>query len=121
MADRPIVYVIQAPHRQLGVDLTSAHEFGRVEFILPAFEQPSLEPEKAMHELRRVFDKLTPNDYITSIGGDHAGIFLAGAVLNEIADDPVHWLRWERKRYDPKNPKSNQTGFYVPVKIDFDS
>ena len=116
----PTVYVIQAPRQTsngVGVDLTSANDFGQIEFILPSYAQPSLDPEGAMRDLRRAFENFGPEDYVASVGGDPAAIFLAGLVLPEFFSGEIRWLRWERRR-DVKGNRDG-TGYYLPTKIPY--
>ena len=113
------VYIVQAPRASVSghnIDLSSAADFGRIEFLLPSYSQPSLDPQKALEALRRGLANFGPDDYIASVGGDPAGIFLAGIVLPEMCEGPIKWLRWERHR--DKGGNRDGTGFYIPTEID---
>jgi hypothetical protein len=110
MQESPKVFVVQSDASR---DLSSAEDFGMIRHILPAGFQPSLEPRRAMEHMRRELDAFRPGDFITSTGGDLAGVFMAGLVLPEYHEGTINWLRWERKRA-PDGSRLQRVGFYVP-------
>ena len=118
--EKPTVFVIQAPRQSatgsINVDMSSAADFGTVEFVLPSHAQPSIDPDGALKTMREAFERFKPGDYICSIGGDPAGIFLAGLCLPESFDGEIKWLRWERK-FDEAGHRRTNGGFYIPTKI----
>lgn len=116
MSDRPNVFVVQA--NDASRDLSSAHDFGAIRYLLPAGIQPSLDPDRAMAEIREKLTGFKEGDFITSTGGDLAGVFMAGLILPDIYRGVnVNWLRWERAREEDGR---RRRGFYVPSTIDLD-
>jgi hypothetical protein len=114
MSVRPNVFVVQ--QNDASRDLSSADDFGTIRYILPAGFQPSLEPQRAMEFMRRELETFRPGDFITSTGGDLAGVFIAGLIVPEFHEGSVNWLRWERKRANDGR-RMNNVGFYVPSAI----
>lgn len=116
MKVRPSVHVIQAPSSPV-IDLSSAVEYGTIRNIYPSRFQTSLDPDRAIAEMREYLQvNYKSGDYVASVGGDQASIFIAGLVLPEFTDEPINWLRWEKRR----NSRGERLpdGFYTPVIID---
>jgi hypothetical protein len=106
------VYVIQEPHENR--DFSSAKEYGKLQFILSAGENPSLYPAKAIGILRTALKNFSGSDYIVWAGGDPMSPILAGIVLGQLGFKEINFLKWDRQRREGVRTGS---GFYVPARL----
>ena len=105
-------------------DISPAQEYGEIDFIFDAYENPSSNPRGALERLRLKLGKYNPKtDYIVTAGGDPYASILVGFVLCEL-NLPVRYLRFERLRgrstVDAPAAAGNapsKTGYYIPVEI----
>ncbi len=93
-------------------DLSSAAEFGSVEFLLSQDEKGSLTPAFVMDKLLTKLSDFDPeSDYLFTSGGDPLNFPLAVAALKELGVDKFKYLRWERSRNNASG------GFYVATDV----
>lgn len=107
------VYVIQ--ETESNRDFSSAHRYGKLEFILLRTDRVSLVPSRALMTLRSKLRKFTAEDYIVWAGGDPLSPILAGIVLGELSFTEINFLRWERER--GKDGLRGNSGYYIPGKL----
>lgn len=115
------VFVVQKPKPGPNgaiYDITPAQEFGTVNFIFDAYENPSSRPVAALEKVRATLaDFDSAKDYVVAAGGDPYGLFLVGFVMNEIGAE-LKWLRFERIKQKPVPGKQQeQEGYYVEVAL----
>lgn len=104
-------------------DISPAQEYGEVEFIFDAYQNPSSNPRQSLEQVRLKLGRFNPRaDYIVTAGGDPYAAILVGYVLCEM-NLPLRYLRFERMRarsHDMQNPPSAtpvKTGYYIPVEM----
>lgn len=116
------VYVVQKPKpgpNLVTYDISPAQEYGDIQFVFDAYENPSSNPAYSLQKVRAVLAAFDPKlDHIVSAGGDPYGLFLVGFVLNELKL-PLRWLRFERLRFRPGTipEQGAKTGYYIPVEM----
>jgi hypothetical protein len=109
-----VVYLVQEPTKSV-LDLTSAHEYGRIETLLTSSDRPTHAPGPCLKILRDKLAGMKKDDFIMWAGGDMTGVFLAGLVIAELPFKQINVLRWERQI----NLEGERTGkgFYMPVTV----
>lgn len=117
------VYGIQEPppfySRQSGKavekDLSSAHRYGAVTFLLNRTDRISATPGQCKRKIEKALENYEQGDYLFFPGGDFTGLILAGAVLRSMGFKEVLWLKWEKERDTQGKPLSG--GFYTPITL----
>ena len=104
-------------------DISPAQEYGEIEFIFDAYENPSANPRGALERVRLKLGHYNPKtDFVVTAGGDPYASILVGFVLCEL-NLPVRYLRFERLRgravdsLASGSSVSTKTGYYIPVEI----
>lgn len=116
------VFIVQKPKpgpNLITYDVSPAQEYGTIEFIFDAYENPSSNPSGSITKIRSVLENFNEKtDYIVSAGGDPYGLFLVGFVINEM-NLSLKYLRFERLRQRPgvQVDPSAKSGYYIPVEM----
>lgn len=113
------VFVVHKPfHRPNGptYDVSSAGEYGDIEFVFNNNFQPYTDPKRAMD---MAWDKLSgfdsDNDYILQAGGDPIAMAIVCMVISRLTGGEARLLRWDRAR-DPES-KALLGGRYIPISL----
>lgn len=103
-------------------DVSPAQEYGEIEFIFDAYENPSANPRTSIEKIRLKLGHFNPKtDYIVTAGGDPYAAILVGYVMCEL-NLPLRYLRFERLRSRASadmglvNP-NQKSGYYIPVEM----
>ncbi len=104
-------------------DVSPALEYGDIEFIFDAYENPSSNPRASIEKVRLKLRHFNPKtDYIITAGGDPYAAILVGYVLCEM-NFPIKYLRFERLHsrvhdmQDGVDASPRKTGYYLPVEM----
>ena len=103
-------------------DVSPAQEYGPIEFIFDAYQNPSSDPLASLRRVRDVLKNFDPDkDHIVTAGGDPYSALLVGYVVAEL-ELPLKYLRFERLRTraegsPPGQPNIIKSGYYIPVEL----
>lgn len=121
MNNGPVVWVMQQPD-ETRVDLASVRGYGELVPLLDKRPAPSIDPDKALAELRLKIRDVRDGDYLLDTPGcDPVCAFLAGVALAEVASEEpltINWLRWDRRT--DESGQRTRFGYYTPVKVTVD-
>lgn len=115
----PTVYIPQQPmaNRKTGwmPDLSSAAEYGKLEYIFNGGERIYALPGPSLFKARKALENFNPEeDYILWPGvGDPASLFATMIALMQHDPEKITFLYWDRKRNDDGS-RDRHNGFYVP-------
>lgn len=104
-------------------DVSPAQEYGGIEFIFDAYDNPSSDPRASIEKVRIKLGKFdVKKDYIVTAGGDPYAALLVGYVMCEM-NLPLRYLRFERYRSvvghngAPSSANVVKSGYYLPVEM----
>jgi len=103
-------------------DVSPAQEYGPIEYIFEAYQNPSANPTRSLKRVRDILEKFNPDkDYIVTAGGDPYSALLVGYVISKMKL-PLKYLRFERLRTraegsPPGQPNIIKSGYYIPVEL----
>lgn len=116
----PRVYVAQESmtrDRETGQwvprDLSSAHRYGTIHYVLTQRDQPSLAPGPTLNKAQSMLRDFKPDDYILSCGGDPAALAIVTTALKELGFRRVNYLRWDKEI--GLDGRRTGSGFYTPT------
>jgi hypothetical protein len=113
--ERTRVWFIQKPME--GFNYANLEEFGEIIFLLRFRDSPTHNPGNAIRLIREKLKGWAEEDYFVAYGGDPLGIYLTGAIMNEIYHNaPIRWLRWNRER-DVDGRRGTKSGYYEPMRF----
>ena len=100
------VYVAQEPHPNRPIDLSSAENFGPINYVFNFADPVSIEPDESYRKAREILWDFDPDkDFILDCGGDQMAL---GVVVHFLAtegecDVLIPFLRWDRREqgYQP--------------------
>lgn len=97
-------------------DLSSAAQYGPLEFVFTDNERVHALPTPSINKARRVLKNFdADNDFILWPGSCDPSAWAAMILaLGELGLDRVRLLQWSRKR-DPNGVREYGAGFYVPI------
>lgn len=104
-------------------DVSPATEYGEVQFIFDAYQNPSANPRVSLEQVRLALTKFNPEtDHIVLAGGDPYAAVLVGFIICELGL-PIKYLRFERLRTrpsvgeEPNTTPAKSSGYYIPVEM----
>ncbi len=119
----PVVYIVQDPPpmwvrgKPITRDMSSAHRYGNMTFVLGQDDQPSVTPGPCLNRFRKVLKDFRPeHDFICFAGGDPMALALAFLALKEDNHPELQFLQYNRAR-DLDGERKKGTGYYVPVTV----
>ena len=110
------VYVVHRPQQRgpdNSYDVSSAVEYGPLEYIYEDGFIPYRDPERAETIAWDKLKDFTSDDYLLWAGGDPAGMVIVSMILGFRTDGEINLLRWDRD----KDTRQMLGGRYVPIKL----
>ena len=112
------VFVIHKPQPRAGAyDVSSAVEFGEIEYVFEDTFIPYRDPKRAeeiAYQKLRQFN--SDEDFLLWAGGDPVALIIASMVAGFATDGCIKVLRWDRVR--DSMSKELLGGKYVPITLD---
>jgi hypothetical protein len=127
----PTVWLLQQP-RLRNVSIADAEQFGTLQTVLSARENPSIYPVPCLVQMMRAFQDYQDGDFLLYAPADPVVPLLAGIALAKLdkLNAPILWLRWDRdviaraerreeaeREGKPINVHKKLPGVYIPVPI----